>query len=198
MLGTHWGQGLDPDPTPVGPVPRAGRPPAPPDRTEGTVLRFGPGVTAAVAQRTHRTFPAVPPRRTSPARHRGLRRNALPALVVFAVLALLAWQRLGPSVAVRGVSVTARPAALGCDTTTDITAHVTTDGRPGTLTYRWTRSDGTDSGVLREVLSRGQKQARLHLLWTFRGSGHHTARAELRILTPAPHTATARITYACP
>ncbi|MFK4600370.1 hypothetical protein [Streptomyces pristinaespiralis] len=75
---------------------------------------------------------------------------------------------------------------------------VRTDGRPGTLTYRWVRSDGTDSGLLRERVVRGQKQARLHLLWTFEGRGEYRAGAELRILSPSRHSAAARFTYRCP
>jgi hypothetical protein len=67
-----------------------------------------------------------------------------------------------------------------------------------TLSYRWTRSDGTASGVLREVVVRGQRQARLHLLWTFQGKGHYTAGAELRIQSPAHRTVTATFTYDCP
>ena len=62
---------------------------------------------------------------------------------------------------------------------------------------RWIRSDGTRSGVLEEVVVRGQRQARVHLRWTFQGKGHRTARAELRVLTADPHTAGTRFTYDC-
>jgi hypothetical protein len=203
VLASHWIQRPEPDATLVGPTSTeilptpTPTPPTPPDRTEGTVLRFGPGVTAAVAHRTRRAPPPVPPPLAPPRRR--LRRHALPALVLVAVIAFLAWQRHGPSVAVRTVAVTARPTVLGCDGTADIVALVTTNGRPGTLTYRWTRSDGTASGVLREVVVRGQRQARLHLLWTFQGKGHYTARAELRVLTPTHRTlATHHLTYECP
>ena len=194
VLASHWIQRPEPDATLV-------EPPTPatvPDRVEGTVLRFGPGVTATAGQRTHRTLPAVPPPAAPPAPRRRLRRHALPALVLICVLAFLAWQRLAPSIDVRTVAVTARPAALPCDTTADIVAVVTTNGRPGTLSYRWIRSDGTASGVLREEMTRDQRQARLHLLWTFQGKGHHTARAELRILSPAHPAAVAHFTYDCP
>ncbi|MDL5202771.1 hypothetical protein [Streptomyces sp. ALI-76-A] len=203
VLASHWILRPEPDTTlveptstqiPPTPTPTP-TPPTRPDRTEGTVLRFGPGVTTAVADRVHRTLPTVPPPPAPPRRR--LRRHALPALVLVCVIAFLAWQRLGPSVAVRTVALTARPAVLGCDDTADMVALVTTDGRPGTLSYRWTRSDGTASGVLREVVVRGQRQARLHLLWTFQGKGDYTARAELRILSPAHRTVTTRLTYAC-
>ncbi|MFH9590186.1 hypothetical protein [Streptomyces luteogriseus] len=167
----------------------------PPDRVEGTVLRFGPGVTATVAHRTQRMPAATPP---SAPRLRRLRRHTLPVVVVLCVLALLAWQRLGQPLRVGAITVTARPAALGCDGTAHVVALVTTNGRPGTLSYRWVRSDGTASGVLEEVTVRGQRQARLHLRWTFQGPGHQTARAELRILSGPERTAAARFTYTCP
>ncbi|WP_329274596.1 hypothetical protein [Streptomyces sp. NBC_01451] len=205
VLGSHWIQRPEPDGTLVEPsstqilptpTPLSPTPPTLPDRTEGTVLRFGPGVTAAVAQRTHRTLPALPPP-PAPSRRR-LRRHALPALVLICVIAFLAWQRLGPSVEVNTVEATAEPKVLGCDGTADIVGLVATNGRPGTLSYRWTRSDGTSSGVLREVVARGQRQARLHLLWTFQGKGHYAARAELRILSPADRTVVSHLTYDCP
>ncbi|MGW6642282.1 hypothetical protein [Streptomyces iakyrus] len=197
VLASHWIQRPGPDETPVGqPATEQGPWPVPPDRVEGSVLRFGPGVTAAARQRTHVTLPAVPP---PPApRVRWLRRHALPALVLVCVLAFLAWQRLGPPLRVNAVTVTARPTALDCDGTADLVGLVTTNGRPGTLSYRWIRSDGTASGVLKEELVRGQRQARLHLRWTFEGPGHRTARAELRILSGTARTATTGFAYDCP
>lgn len=194
LLASHWIQRPEPDTTLV-------EPPTPatvPDRVEGSVLRFGPGVTAAVAHRTHRTLPAGPPLAAPPAPSWRLRRHALPALVLIGVLAFLAWQRLGPPAEVRTVVVTARPAVLTCDAAADIVAVVTTNGRPGTLSYRWIRSDGTASGVLREEVARDQKQARLHLRWTFQGKGRHTARAELRILSPSHPAVVSYFTYDCP
>ncbi|MGW2615075.1 hypothetical protein [Streptomyces sp. NPDC001500] len=215
VLASHWVQRpCEPDTTLVEPLatqPRGPATPAPaqtptrgwaptptatPDRVEGTVLRFGPGVTAAVARRTDRTLPTLPPAPPRPPRR--VRRHALPALVLICVIAFLAWQRLGPPLTAGAVRVSAAPAALGCDGTADIVGLVATNGRAGTLSYRWTRSDGTTSGVLREVLVRGQKQARLHLLWTFQGRGHYAARAELRVLSPVDRTAVTRLTYDCP
>ncbi|MCH0563005.1 hypothetical protein I3F54_07270 [Streptomyces sp. MUM 2J] len=201
VLASHWIQRPEREETLEQP-PEEGAfgepvPPIAPDRTDGTVLRFGPGVTAADAHRTHRTLPTVAPPAPTPSRRR-LRRHALPALVLLLVLAFLAWQRLGPSVAVRAVSVTAQPAVLGCDETADVVGLVTTDGRPGTLSYRWVRSDGTTSDVLKEVMTRGQEQARLHLLWTFQGPGSHTARAELHLVSPNSRTVTVDLSYTCP
>ncbi|WP_329123772.1 hypothetical protein [Streptomyces sp. NBC_01353] len=181
----------------------------PPDRVEGEVLRFGPGVTAAVRRRAvdgpttaqiwHGTLPGQDPGGAPPRpRGRGLGRYALAGVVLLAVLAFLAWQRIGPTVSVRGVAVAPPARPLGCDGTADVVAVVETDGRPGTVTYRWERSDGTTSGLLRERLARHQTQARLHLLWTFRGRGEHRATARLVIVSPSPgHTAETRFTYRC-
>ncbi|MFE9017912.1 hypothetical protein ACFYNL_04915 [Streptomyces sp. NPDC007808] len=195
VLGSQWIQGPERDDTLPAPSAPTTWPTPPTDPGEDTVLRFGPGVTAAVAQRTHRTLPTLPVQPVRP--RRNLRRHTLPAVVLLCVLAFLAWQRLGPSVEVSTVAVTSRPTVLGCEGTADIVAVVRTNGRPGTLSYRWIRSDGTSSGVLREEVVRGQRQARLHLLWTFRGEGHRTARAELRILSPAHRTVATRFTYDC-
>jgi hypothetical protein len=215
VLASHWFQRPEPDHTATVAIPAVTLPeptatlpdaavtlPQPahtePDRVEGTVLRFGPGVTAALAHRTHRTQPpvAVGPA-PAPGRHRRLRRNTLPALVLACVIAFLLWQRLGPPLGVREVAVTSRPATVGCDGTADIVGLVTTNGRPGTLTYRWVRSDGTASAALHESLTRGERHARLHLRWTFQGTGRYEARAELRVLSPARHSASARVAYDC-
>lgn len=194
-LASHWFQ-------------RPG-PAAVPDRVEGDVLRFGPGVTASVRQHGggptaaavwHGTLagqqaaPGRPPHR----RRRAMRRYASAALVLALVLGFLAWQRFGPRVAVRDVTVTAPPEGPGCDGTADVVGVVRTDGRPGTLTYRWVRSDGTRSGVLRHEVTRGRQQARLHLLWTFHGRGEYGAGAELHIISPSRHTADASFVYRCP
>ncbi|MFF8258656.1 hypothetical protein [Streptomyces virginiae] len=186
VLGSHWFSG----------------PPAPaqavaPDRVEGSVLRFGPGVTAAMPA----PFPldaavavAAAPRRR---RGAGLRRYTLAAVVLAAVLAYLGWQRFGPGIEVRDVAVTTDPAGPACDATADVVAVVGTNGRPGTLTYRWVRSDGTKSEELTERVPRGQREARLHLLWTFKGTGSYSAKAELQLLSPGQPTAAVEFTYRC-
>ncbi|WKV75561.1 hypothetical protein AW27_030985 [Streptomyces sp. PCS3-D2] len=186
VLGSHWFSGPPGAPEPVAP-----------DRVEGSVLRFGPGVTAAMPA----PFPldaavavAAAPRRR---RGAGLRRYALAATVLAAVLAYLGWQRFGPGIEVRDVAVSTDPAGPGCDGTADVVAVVATDGRPGTLAYRWVRSDGTKSEKLTERVPRGQREARLHLLWTFRGAGTYQAKAELQLLSPGQRTASVNFTYRC-
>ncbi|MEU0375226.1 hypothetical protein ABZ070_34715 [Streptomyces sp. NPDC006283] len=168
-----------------------------PDRVDAAVHRFGPGVTAAALR--HGTPPPQPAISARPRRYSlaFLRRYTLAALVLLGVLGYFAWQRLGPDLAVQEVSVRATPKAPACASTTDVVGVVNTNGRAGTLTYRWVRSDGTDSGPLREPVSRGQRKANLHLLWSFNGKGIHPARAELRIISPTAHTASVNFTYRC-
>ncbi|MFF3446223.1 hypothetical protein ACFYXJ_03660 [Streptomyces sp. NPDC002667] len=163
-----------------------------PDRVEGTLLRFGPGVNAD----TMRRVVGVPP--AAPVRRRTWRRHALPVLVLLLVVAFLLWHRSGPSLAVESVTVSTASPSPGCDETADVTGTVTTNGRPGELTYRWVRSDGTSSKVLHEDLTHDQRRARLHLLWTFQGDGRYAARAELRLLSPVHRTVSAQLDYRCP
>ncbi|MGA5553410.1 hypothetical protein [Streptomyces lavendulocolor] len=164
-----------------------------PDRADGSVLRFGPGVTAAAVA----PFPVEVPPATARPRRAGLRRYALAAAVLVAVLVYLLWQRHGPGVEVREVAVSTDPAGPACGGAADVVAVVRTNGRPGTLVYRWVRSDGTRSDRLTERMPHGRREATLHLLWTFQGPGHYPAEARLEILEPARHTAAVRFTYDC-
>ncbi|MFI1050687.1 hypothetical protein ACH4U3_33795 [Streptomyces griseoruber] len=171
-------------------------------RVDGTVLRFGPGVTArqgataGSAYGVHTvTVPAAPPAR----RHRRLRRHALPALVLVAAVLFLLWRQFEtPGLAVRGVSAAAARGSTGCDATADVVGVVRTDGHAGRLSYRWVRNDGTESDVLHATVAEGHREVRVHLLWTFQGQGHYAATAELRVLSPDGRTARAAFTYDCP
>ncbi|MFD3802817.1 hypothetical protein ACFWSF_02320 [Streptomyces sp. NPDC058611] len=182
VLGSHWISG---PPEPAGVVP---------DRVEGSVLRFGPGVTAALPAPFPVTAGAAAPRGRRAA---GFRRYALAVLVLVGVLAYLGWQRYGPALEVRDVAVTTAAGGPSCDTAADVVALVRTNGREGTLAYRWIRSDGTRSEQLTERVPRGQREARLHLLWTFRGAGSYPAKAELELLSPGRRTAAVEFTYRC-
>ncbi|MER5774456.1 hypothetical protein ABT144_09210 [Streptomyces sp. NPDC002039] len=170
-------------------------PGAVPDRIEGSVLRFGPGVTAAVPA----PFPVVVGTAVGNPRRRGgqWRRYTLAAVVLAAVLAYLGWQRFGPAVEVRDVAVSTDPKGPSCDSAADVVALVRTNGRPGTLAYRWLRSDGTRSEQLTERVPSGRREVALHLLWTFHGAGTYPARAEIELVSPSRHTASVEFTYRC-
>ncbi|MDX3073769.1 hypothetical protein ACIP98_05695 [Streptomyces sp. NPDC088354] len=213
VLAEHWAPAAA-APTLREPVPAAPARPATrsepsltlPDRVDGEVMRFGPGVTPAAAARAasvaaevwHGTLrpPAVPGTQAA-SRRRGPRRYVLAGAVLLAVLAYLAWQRFGPVLAVREVTVAAVPSAPSCDTRVDVIATVRTNGRAGTLTYRWLRNDGTSSGPLYEKVPGGRDTTRLHLLWTFHGHGSYDARAELRVSAPGSRSAVTAFTYTC-
>ncbi|MEV5488355.1 hypothetical protein AB0L47_10130 [Streptomyces bobili] len=189
VLASHWVQRPDPDPAPTVVVGTGAAP------GDATVLRFGPGVTAALARRPHPTLPTLV---TPPAPRRRPQRHALPALVLVAAVLFLFWrQHTASAVDVREVSVTAARQTLGCDSTAGIVGVVRTDGRPGTLSYRWVRSDGTSSGVRHIAVVRGQRQVRIELLWSFQGPGRHAAVAELRLLSPERRSAEVRFVYDC-
>ncbi|MFF4318842.1 hypothetical protein [Streptomyces sp. NPDC001568] len=181
VLGSHWF---------TGPPPPAD---AAPDRVEGSVLRFGPGVTAAVPA----PFPLVAAPLAPPARRGGWRRYTLAVVVLALVLGYLGQQRFGPSVEVRDVKVSTDPQGPDCDAAADVVAFVSTNGRPGTLVYRWVRSDGTRSQELTERVPSGRDQAALHLLWTFQGTGSHPAKAEFQLIEPVRRTASVEFTYRC-
>lgn len=202
VLGSHWITGPHPEPagteryeTPGGDATRRLPGQAVPDRVEGSVLRFGPGVTAALPL----PFPVTPVPRTR-RRPGEWRRYTLAAVVLIGVLCYLGWQRYGPALEVRDVVVTTDAADAGgpgCDGTADVVAVVRTNGRPGVLTYRWLRSDGTRSEQLTERVPNGRTEARLHLLWTFQGAGTYSAKAELELVSPVRQTAAAEFTYRC-
>ncbi|WP_405495755.1 hypothetical protein [Streptomyces sp. NBC_00096] len=194
VLGSHWISGPPQQPDRTRQFEASGAPGGVlPDRVEGSVLRFGPGVTAALPL----PFPLDPPpapRRRGPG---GWRRYTLAIVVLIAVLAYLGWQRYGPALEVQDVTVATDPQGPGCDATADVVAVVRTNGRPGVLTYRWLRSDGTRSEQLTERVPSGHHEARLHLLWTFQGAGTYSAKAELQLISPTGRTAGAQFTYRC-
>ncbi|RSS92579.1 hypothetical protein EF903_09445 [Streptomyces sp. WAC05292] len=181
-LGSHWISG----------TPAEGPTLVAPDRVDGSVLRFGPGVTAAALAPFPVPVPAAPASRGG-----GLRRYALAAAILAAVLLYLGWQRLVPGIEVRDVAVSTDPAGPACGGTADIVADVRTNGRAGTLAYRWIRSDGTRSEELTERLVKGQEAAKLHLLWTFHGTGDYPATARLELRSPDRRTAEVAFTYRC-
>ncbi|MCP3754336.1 hypothetical protein [Streptomyces sp. TBY4] len=201
VLGSHWISGPPGDTDRTERLARTGQTAptarfdvpagAVPDRVEGSVLRFGPGVTAALPA-PFPLYPAPAPRRRSE-----WRRYTLAAVVLIGVLCYLGWQRFGPALEVRDAVVSTDAKGPGCDGTADVVAVVRTNGRPGVLTYRWLRSDGTRSEQLSERVPSGRKEARLHLLWTFQGKGTHPAKAELELVSPVRRTAAAEFTYRC-
>ncbi|MYS86313.1 hypothetical protein [Embleya scabrispora] len=171
--------------------------------------RFGPGVPALtnttdgrVASVWHGTVSPGPRPQDVPRRRRP-RRGVLggwllPAVVLIAVAAYLAWQRYAPALAVTGATVHTDAAGPACDGTATVIGTLHTNGREGTVTYRWKRSDGTVSDIFRQRVAQDAHRTDVVLRWTFDGHGTVRATATLEILSPDPADASATFTYACP
>ncbi|WP_051814513.1 hypothetical protein [Kitasatospora sp. MBT63] len=156
--------------------------------------RFGPGVPPQAAAVWHGE---TQPPAAEPPRKRRRRWLLLPLLVILAVLAYLAWQRYGHPVVVKAVSVQADASGLTCDGTQAITGTLETDGGSGEVTYRWLRSDGTDSGELTQEVPSGHHSTEVVLRWSFHGQGSMDATATLEVLSPGSQTSAASFTYTC-
>ncbi len=79
------------------------------------------------------------------------------------------------------------------------TASVTTDGAAGTLTYRWTRPDGTQGGLSAALLAQGQRSATVTLDFTFTGDGQAGGVAVFDVMEPNRLSASApNVAYTCP
>ncbi|HKD96394.1 MAG TPA: hypothetical protein VKB69_02220, partial [Micromonosporaceae bacterium] len=97
---------------------------------------------------------------------------------------------------VKSLSVAA-PKAAGCNGTVDVVATVVTDGNAGTVSYQWSRSDGTDVQRASVDVSKGTTSTPIHLQWTFHGKANFHGTATLKILSPGSATASAPVTYTC-
>ena len=89
------------------------------------------------------------------------------------------------------------PPAHRCGETVRLVGTIITNGRGGTVTYQWTRSDGTTSPVQRVRIAIGSRSARVLLLWSFRGPGTTRATATLRVLSPSVREASTSFAYSC-
>ncbi len=108
------------------------------------------------------------------------------------------WQKWQNDVTVSSVAVA--PAALPgtkCDTQVDIVGTINTNGKAGTISYRWVRSDGQQTGVLKQTVSGGQSSVKVHLYWRFSGHGTMAATATLNVLSPTAADGHTTFTYAC-
>ena len=148
--------------------------------------QISPGIAAA-----WRGGPAEKPRRAL------LRGWLLPLVVLVGVIVLLLWQHLGGRVSVSGVAAAARTSVIGCDSTETVTATLRTNGEPGTIDYRWVRSDGTASDELHQSVSKGTKQVDVVLRWAFSGHGSMHALATIDVQSPGMASAVASFDYVC-
>jgi hypothetical protein len=171
----------------------------------GELLRFGPGVPATILDlgqaaavwRGENQPVAGGGNDDARRRRRRLINWLLPLLVLIAVLAILLWQHSGSPLVVTDASVQAASPSLTCDGTATVTATMHTNGADGTITYRWHRSDGTVSDVLRQQTTKGSTDIHVVLLWSFHGRGAVHATATLEVLSPSGLSESASFVYSC-
>ncbi|MFJ1753471.1 hypothetical protein [Kitasatospora sp. NPDC088134] len=162
---------------------------------DAALRRYGPGVPPLAAAVWHGEGPATEP---EPPRRRWDRWLLIPLVLLLTLLGYLLWDRYGRSVEVVGVAAVAQGGPT-CDGTAVIAGVLETDGGEGDVTYRWVRSDGTDSGPITQHVLRGRHRTEVTLRWTFQGQGEAAATARLEVLEPSGgRTAEAAFTYSCP
>jgi len=116
--------------------------------------------------------------------------------VVLAVIAVAAlWWTQRSAVDVSGVQVRI-DAAGGCGSTAHVVGVISTNGEPGTISYRWIRSDTGPGPLLAQAVG-SEKEARVALEWTIHGQGSLTAHVELEILAPRTLTGSGQFRYTC-
>jgi hypothetical protein len=157
-------------------------------------LRFGPGVQAA---RRPPGWPAARPRSRRRRWPRTLGGGLLTLAILAGVAGYLWWERQNPLVVTAAVVAPAEPPGDRCDVTVDVVGTVQTNGRGGTVTYQWIRSDGEISTVLDQSVPEGSASTQVHLFWSFSGQGRYRATATLKILAPTPIETSGEFTYAC-
>ena len=134
-------------------------------------------------------------------RPRGLFLVGLAALaVVAAVVTALALRVHGSgafTVTAVAVAPSSPPPSHKCDIAVEVVGTIVTNGNGGTVTYQWTRSDGTTSPVQTVQVTSGRKSEQVFLHWTIRGPGSTQAKATLRVLSPSVKAASTSFPYSC-
>jgi hypothetical protein len=125
---------------------------------------------------------------------------ALAALaVVAAVVTALALRGSHGAFAVTAVAVapSSPPPSHKCNVAVEMVGTIVTNGNGGTVTYQWTRSDGTTSPVQTVQVASGRRSEQVLLHWTISGPGSIQAKATLRVLSPSVKAASTSFPYSC-
>jgi hypothetical protein len=178
------------------------KPMSTPTSASGEYRRIGAGVPKAeagasasqISPEMAAAWHGIQPRKPRRALLRGW---LLPLVVLVGVIVLLLWQHLGGQLSVSGVGASARTPLIGCDSTEIVTATLHTNGKPGTIEYRWVRSDGTVSDELQQRVSAGTTQLDVVLRWAFTGQGSMHALATIDVQSPGTASAVATFDYVC-
>lgn len=127
---------------------------------------------------------------------------ALLSVVVLAAGAFGArWlvDRQGP-LTVKQLTVDIRPASamVGCPGGTfTFTGSIVTRGGKGSLSYRWTRPNGTPEPIRTVTLGKGRHTTTTTLTFGASGAAVFRGEATLQVLTPDVSSASGRFTYSC-
>ncbi|GIG61257.1 hypothetical protein Lfu02_56290 [Longispora fulva] len=161
-------------------------------------LRFGGGIPAGVEE-AWKTGPPVPPKpgKKPVKRWRRIVGGLVTGAIIGGVVGYFWWYNAHPLKVTAAAVAPASPPGNGCDVTVDVVGTVTTNGRPGTITYQWLRSDGEATQELSQSVSSGTRSVPLHLHWKFSGKGEYQAKATLKVLGPTPTEAAGEFTYSC-
>ncbi|GAA3798885.1 hypothetical protein GCM10022403_035990 [Streptomyces coacervatus] len=180
----------------------------PPSEAAEAETRFGPGVPGGSGTADDRATgiwrgtvtpegsSAVTTRRPRPRWRRELPSLLVVVAVVVAVIVGLRSCSASDPLHVLDATVST-PEVGRCAKTVLVTGVLKTDGHPGTVDYRWKRSDGTASEVLHQKVGRNVERSEVVLRWSFDGHGTMKATATLEVLSPDPVTASTSFTYAC-
>ncbi|MGY0232935.1 hypothetical protein [Longispora urticae] len=161
-------------------------------------LRFGAGIPAGVEEAWKAGPPAPPkPGKKAGKRWRRIVGGLVTGAIIGGVVGYFWWYNAHPLKVTAAQVAPATAPGTACDVTVDVVGTVTTNGRPGTITYQWLRSDGEATQELSQSVPSGTKSVPLHLHWKFSGKGEYQAKATLRILGPNPTEAAGEFTYSC-
>ncbi|GAA5179618.1 hypothetical protein GCM10023322_10130 [Rugosimonospora acidiphila] len=180
-----------------------------PDLRTPTEFGMGSGDGAAPVRIGRGVIPPTKPAnypdvRSMPRRIWGRTVRVLSSLATVVLIAAAAWtgwqwwQHLHNKVQVAHVTVAPAQRLDGqCDVQYDIVGTIVTNGKSGTISYEWLRSDGQTSGTLTQSVGLGQRSTTVHLYWKFTGEGSLTASATLHLLSPQAPNGSAHFGYSC-
>jgi hypothetical protein len=140
----------------------------------------------------------TPPRRPPKRRRWRAVASTLVTAAILGAVGVILWQRAHDQLKVTAVAVA--PAQLPgnrCNVTVNVVGTIKTNGRGGTVSYRWVRGGGLKSPVSAVAAATGHGTVQVILRWTFGGSGTYHAAAQLRVLTPDFSSAQTAFTYSC-
>ncbi|WP_141580086.1 serine/threonine-protein kinase [Actinomadura sp. WMMA1423] len=141
----------------------------------------------------------VPPK---PRRRRRVVRLLTTLLIPLVVAAaLFAWTHRpagGAGPVVTAVDVKVDDPRPPCGDEVNVTGTLTTDGKPGDISYQWWRSDeDAPEPPRRQAVEKGRTRTTVHLLWKVHGTGRHRFTATLASLGDHALQDSASFTYSC-